>query len=357
MMTGTSASSPSYQSEQIEALLAKSGWAGAQRRHLAGDASLRTFETVAEGGRNAVLMRWPFTGNQVPDAVRSYMTRVHLAQDCRSVLAIGQELRAHGFRAPEVFAADIEAGLILSEDLGRTTLVEHGRPVEERYHAAAKLLARLHGEAWPEVVKISGNTSYQVPVYTSEALIAEASLFLDWYYPELAGEAAPQEVRTEFEALWKKALSSIRSAETGWVLRDFHSPNLLWQPAAAEADRIGLIDFQDTVIGPVAYDAASLFLDARTDISVELESALRNAYVACRVDQNANFDVTSFDRAYGVMALQRITKILGIFVRLARRDNKPGYLGHLPRMQGYLQRVLDSGAVPDLKEWYLRYAR
>jgi len=335
--------------------LQETDFGDAGRRFLAGDASLRTFETISAGENTAVLMRWPFQGEAVSETVRAYMEKVHLARDCRSVVAIGTELCKRGFRAPEIYAADLVRGLVLSENLGGETIVRDGRPVPERYHAAIDVLAGMHALTWPDTVTLGEGTAYEVQTYSSEALIAEASLFLDWYVPEKTGIQALEAARSEFERLWRDALDGIGDAQTGWVLRDFHSPNLLWQEGAAGTDRIGLIDFQDTVIGPVAYDVASLTFDARTDIDPDLESRLFDAYVSAREIQVSNFDRAGFSRAYAVMAAQRISKILGIFVRLARRDHKPAYLGHLPRMETYLDRVLDRPSMSDLKDWYARF--
>ncbi|MHA7775042.1 tRNA (adenosine(37)-N6)-threonylcarbamoyltransferase complex ATPase subunit type 1 TsaE [Roseibium sp. M-1] len=337
------------------AFLQSTDFAGAERRFLAGDASLRSFETVEVGARRAVLMRWPFQGTSVSEAVRAYMAKVHLAQSSRAVAAVGSELRRHGLLAPEILAADLEAGFILSSDLGRETIVVDGKPVPERYHAAVDILAKMHGESWPETVTLEDGDIYRVPSYSIDALVAEASLFTDWYVPEMTGKPADAGLVQEFETLWRTALRSIGDAETGWVLRDFHSPNLLWQQGASGTDRIGLIDFQDTVIGAVAYDVAALCLDARTDMTEALETELYDAYVSARKMQTPGFDEAGFSRAYAIMAAQRITKILGIFVRLARRDHKPAYLGLLPRMESYLDRVLDRPGLPDLKSWYARF--
>lgn len=336
----------------IRAFLETTSFAGGERHFLAGDASLRTFETVSVQERTSVLMRWPFQAGALAAPVRSYMEKVHLARDCRAVLAIGSELRAHGFRAPDVFAADPVAGLVLSEFLGSETIVSKGRPVPERYLAAIEILAAMHRQDWPDSVGLADGDEYRLPDYSNDALIAEASLFLDWYVPEKLGAPASEALRSEFETLWSAALTRISGAQRGWVLRDFHSPNLLWQEGENGTDRIGLIDFQDTVRGPVAYDVGSLLLDARTDISPELESELFEAYVLARTQQSSGFDRTEFEAAYAVMAAQRITKILGIFVRLARRDGKPVYLNHLPRMSAYLDRVLDRPGMSDLKDWY-----
>ncbi|WP_299476305.1 tRNA (adenosine(37)-N6)-threonylcarbamoyltransferase complex ATPase subunit type 1 TsaE [uncultured Roseibium sp.] len=345
------------QTIEVRNFLKAADLATAERRFLAGDASLRTFETVTDETGKSILMRWPFSQDAVSNAVRDYMSRVHLAQDCRSVLAIGSELRRQGIRAPQVFASDLEKGLVLSEDLGGETIVVDGRPDPERYGVAVDILVRMHGRNWPRTVQFADGGSYTVPNYSNEALIAEAALFLDWYVPEFSKITVDAELRREFETLWQQYLDEIAGAQQGWVLRDFHSPNLLWQHGAAGTDRIGLIDLQDTVIGPVAYDVASLLLDARTEMSPELETGLYDAYVSGMEKQSSGFDRESFSRAYSVMAAQRVSKILGIFVRLARRDNKPAYLGHLPRMQAYFDRVLDRPGMSDLKDWYGRFRK
>ncbi len=340
---------------KTRAFLRASGHGGAQRRFLAGDASLRTFETVHEGARTDVLMRWPFQGDAVAANVGAYMEKVHLARDCRAVVAVGSELRRHGFLAPEILAADLDQGFVLSQDLGRETIVRDGRPVPERYHAAVEVLAAMHAQTWPDTIELADGSVYAVPAYSQDALIAEAALFLQWYVPERSPLKADARAVTEFEALWRKVLNRLPDAQTGWVLRDFHSPNLLWQDGRKGIGRIGLIDFQDTVRGPVAYDVASLLLDARTDIGAALETELFDAYVTAREAVSPDFDRNGFSDAYAVMAAQRISKILGIFVRLAERDGKPAYLNHLPRMLAYLGRVLDRPVLSDLKDWYARY--
>ncbi|WP_306142474.1 tRNA (adenosine(37)-N6)-threonylcarbamoyltransferase complex ATPase subunit type 1 TsaE [Roseibium sp. MMSF_3412] len=340
------------QTRDTRAFLQGAGFTGVARRFLAGDASLRTFESIAGVDGKRVLMRWPFREGGVPESVRTYMKSVHLAEDCRAVLAIGMELRKRGIRAPETIAADPEKGLVLLEDLGRDTIVVGGKPDPERYEAAVEVLARMHSQTWPGTVALPEGGRYVLQPYSDKALIAEASLFLDWYVPEVGQTPVDAAMRTDFEALWQQSLDGIADAQRGWVLRDFHSPNLLWQEGASGTDRIGLIDLQDTVIGPVAYDVASLLLDARTDIGTDLETRLYDAYVGKMETLSPGFDRQSFSRAYSVMAAQRITKILGIFVRLARRDSKPSYLSHLPRMIGYLDRVFERPGMSDLKDWY-----
>ena len=107
------------------------------------------------------------------------------------------------------------------------------------------------------------------------------------------------------------------------------------------------------MIGSTAYDVASVVQDARVDVSPALQTALLDRY--CSARSAAGFDEEAFRRAFAILAAQRATKILGIFVRLDRRDGKPGYLAHIPRLQAYLALSLAHPALSDLAAWYLRH--
>jgi len=136
------------------------------------------------------------------------------------------------------------------------------------------------------------------------------------------------------------------------VLRDFHSPNLIWLPEREGIARVGLIDYQDAMLGPSAYDVASLLQDARVDIPETMEVAQLAQYVRKRREKEPNFDPSDFIRLYATVAAQRASKILGIFSRLDRRDGKPQYLRHIPRVWDYLQRSLAHPSLAVLKDWY-----
>ena len=138
----------------------------------------------------------------------------------------------------------------------------------------------------------------------------------------------------------------------GWVLLDFHSPNLIWLAERAGIARLGIIDFQDLMAGPSAYDVASLCQDARATVPPELEAELRGLYVARRREADPAFDAEAFAEAYAILAAQRATKILGVFARLADHAGKPGYLKHIPRLREYLERSLAHPALNRYALWY-----
>jgi aminoglycoside/choline kinase family phosphotransferase len=134
-----------------------------------------------------------------------------------------------------------------------------------------------------------------------------------------------------------------------------HSPNLLWLPDRKGLQRVGLLDFQDAHIGPSAYDVVSLAEDARVTVPAELEQALLDHYVALRRAADPRFDEPAFREAYVILGAQRITRILGVFARLANRDGKPGYLRHIPRLRAYLAGLLADPVLSGLALWYEKH--
>jgi aminoglycoside/choline kinase family phosphotransferase len=239
------------------------------------------------------------------------------------------------------------------EDLGAEPVVagDPPAPVEARYAAAVDVLVALHGQQLPSVLPVATGLDYGLPAYDLEAFLIEAELLLDWYLPR-ANVALPDEARAEFVALWKQALRPVLADQPTWVLRDFHSPNLLWLPERSGIGRLGLLDFQDAVMGPAAYDVASLLQDARVDVAEDFEITQRRRYIRARRHADSKFDAEGFESLYATVAAQRASKILGIFARLDRRDGKPQYLRHMPRVWTYLRRSLAHPALAALRAWY-----
>jgi hypothetical protein len=198
---------------------------------------------------------------------------------------------------------------------------------------------------------VAPRIEYEILPYDLDAYLIELELLLDWYLPH-SGAVVAADARMQFETLWRAALEEPLNAPKTWVLRDFHSPNLLWLPDRRGTARIGMLDFQDTLIGPHAYDVASLLMDARADVSEALELALMSRYAFGRSEKDPSFDPDLFARQYVTLGAQRATKIMGIFARLERRDGKPQYLKHLPRVRNYLMRALGHPSLEGLKAWY-----
>ncbi len=338
---------------QVRAFLEESGFAEAPRRRMVGDASTRIFERLTLDGQTTVLMNAPRRPDGPP--VRNgkpYSAIAHLAEDIVPYVALAQGLRDRNFSAPTIVRADFDRGLLIMEDLGNDRVVEGDppAPIEARYETAVDLLVSLHRRRLPERLPVAPHIEYRLPRYDMDAFLIEAELLLDWYLVSAAAPASDA-VRKEFIALWREALGPAIGAPATWVLRDYHSPNLLWLPDRDGVARIGLMDFQDALMGPGAYDLASLLQDARVDVPELLEVALLSRYARARL-YDQRFDPAAFARLYATLAAQRATKILGIFARLDRRDGKPQYLRHIPRLLRYLQRSLAHPDLARLKAWY-----
>jgi len=338
----------------VRRLLDRSGWDLAERTLMQGDASSRAYERLTKpDGTSAVLMIAPPRpdGPAVRDG-KPYSAIVHLAESVHAFVALDRGLRALGFSAPKIYGEDLAEGLLILEDLGSEPVVEAGAPRPERYAEAVRLLAKLHATPLPAVLPVADGIEHVLPSYDEAALLFEAELMPEWYVPAIRNAALSEDARAEFVALWRAALQNARPDRATWTLRDYHSPNLIWLPERDGLERVGLIDFQDAVMGHPAYDVASLLQDARVDTSAEFELRLLGLYARERRGRDPAFDVGAFATAYALLAAQRATKILGIFARLDRRDGKPGYLAHLPRIEGYLTRNLAHPALAELRAWH-----
>jgi aminoglycoside/choline kinase family phosphotransferase len=263
-------------------------------------------------------------------------------------------LRERGLSAPEVYAADLDAGLLVIEDLGADGVVGDDGPIAERYAAAADVLAELHRQALPAVLPVAPGIDHHLPPYDLDALLIEAELLPDWYLPHQGG-AIDADARAEFTAVWTATLQPALTAPPSWVLRDYHSPNLLWLAQRGGVARVGILDFQDAMMGPAAYDVVSLLQDARVDVPETMEVTLLGRYVMARRAADPAFDPEAFVALYAALGAQRATKILGIFARLSRRDGKPQYLRHLPRVWRSLVRSLSHPLLGSLRTWYQRH--
>src|SRR3984957_5419926 len=335
--------------------LDESGFGGAQRIRMQGDASTRIFERLNDSGEAAILMNAPRRpdGPPVRDG-KPYSAIAHLAEDIVPYVAVAAGLRNVGLSAPEILHADLDDGLLIMEDFGDNRVVagEPPAPIEAHYAAAVDLLASLHGRELPPTLPVISEFDYRLPSYDQAAFLIEAELLLDWYLVS-AGAPAQAAARAAFVRLWQTALAPALAAPPTWVLRDYHSPNLIWLPQRDDIARIGVLDFQDALIGPAAYDVASLLQDARVDVPEAMEVALLSRYVRARFGSDRAFDAAGFTLLYATLAAQRATKILGIFARLDRRDGKSQYLRHMPRLWNYLQRSLAHPALAPLKAWYV----
>ena len=169
-----------------------------------------------------------------------------------------------------------------------------------------------------------------LPEYTLNMFIEESNLFFDWYLNFLKKNEIFL-LKEKFNLLFKSYFSCIKNIPQALVHRDYHIDNLFYL-SKSKNTRCGLIDYQDAVIGPCAYDLASLTQDARIDVPKKLELELINYFLK----ENLKIKRENFMFSYNLLAMQRHMKVLGIFCRLSIRDKKNQYLQHLPRVKNML---------------------
>ena len=339
---------------KIRTFLDNNDRAGATRRYLQGDASPRKYEIIDSAHGIEVLMNAPAMPYDPPlRNGKSYRQLAHIAENIQAFVAIDDLLAKNGLRVPQMRAIDIDAGLLILENLGLEGIrAPSGEPVAERYEAAGRFLAHLHGVQWPDHAPVAGYPDHIIAPFDRDAMIMEVSLVGQWHAPRMMGRKLTDAEAQAYKAAWDKVLDAIADCEKSLLLRDYHSPNLFWFEDAQGANKIGTIDFQDAMIGPAAYDVASLALDARVTITPELEKAVVDAYCDERHKLGHVFDEMAFRMAYAVMGAQRNSKLLGLFVRLDERDGKPHYLAHLPRIHDYLNRVLKHPVMAPVAAWF-----
>jgi hypothetical protein len=301
--------------------LAASGWEGAQILPLAGDASFRRYFRVVQGSRTAVLM----------DAPPPH-------EDPQPFIAVAEWLISRGLTAPEILARDLDKGLLLLGDFGSARLRETldsdpGRECE-LYELATDVLVELHRH--PPMVDLKPHGLDQ--------WLEELKLFTEWYCPTVGADVDVD----AYQSAWRQVLEPVANDGLGpvTVLRDYHAENIMLVEGRDGIAHFGLLDFQDALAGHPAYDLASVLEDARRDVPAAIERAMIDRYIAATGHGEA------LERAYWALAAQRNTRILGVFTRLWKRDNKPGYRRFQPRMWGLLERDLGEPHLAPVRKWF-----
>ncbi len=302
----------------LDAFLGQAGWAGAEVEPLPGDASFRRYFRLRRNGKTAMLMDAPPPQENPVPFIRA-----------------AQWLDGHAMRPPRILAADEGAGLVLIEDFGtarmRDYLDQWPDDAHTVYTGAVNALVALHQ------LPPGPFLDYSLAVYQREA-----KLLVDWFCPAhnlyVDGPG--------YAAAWEAALKDLlpRQRPGVAVLRDYHAENIMLLGALHDQ---GLLDFQDALNGHRAYDLVSLLQDARRDVSPALEAEMFDHYCAA-----TGVDVPEFLGDYARLGAQRNAKIVGIFVRLARRDGKPRYLELIPRVWNLLERDLGHPALAPVARWF-----
>jgi aminoglycoside/choline kinase family phosphotransferase len=314
----------------MAAFLDRHGWRNIAPTPLAGDASFRRYYRLSSRNTRAVLMDAP------PPQ-----------EDVAPYIVVSTYLRKLGLSAPQILAADRDNGFLLIEDFGDDTytrLLDRAAEEAGLYALAIDTLIDLQRS-------VERHGIPDLPAYDEAVLLAEAALLVDWYFPSALGAPPPSPLRDGYLAAWREVLPSAALPFETLVLRDYHVDNLMLLPRRLGVRACGLLDFQDAVRGPPSYDLVSLLEDARRDVPDILREAMVERYLASfpLLDRSAFLDSAA------ILSAQRNCKILGIFTRLWKRDGKPGYLIHIPRVWRLLERELQHPALAPVARWLDRH--
>ena len=317
----------SSQQRQIQRLsfLGRCGLKNRALVPLGPDASFRRYFRLAGSGPALLLM----------DAPPEF-------EDVDTFGRVARHLARLGLRVPQILHMDKDLGFIVLDDFGDRTftrLIDSGCDEAALYAQAIDVLITVHDH--PDAIDID------LPDYDRKRLIDEALLLPDWYAPLIRDRTTDADMRHSYYAVWRQILDRLPEPATSLVLRDFHVDNLMRPGSGDETSDCGLLDFQDAVIGPVAYDVVSLLEDARRDVTSGLKEQMRRRYLEAR----PLLEIENFDLWYKVLGAQRHCKVAGIFLRLLLRDGKPHYLRHIPRVVALLEDGLNDPTMQPLRQW------
>ena len=342
--------------EALEQLLLATGFAGARREPIAGDASTRRYERLFDRGRQAILMDAPRANEAPPcppqatDAERRALGWNAVARLAASrveaFVAVSDHLNDLGLSAPLILGVNAPAGYALVEDLGDglfARVIEAGEDDIQLYCAAADVLAQVHAAPIPKALP-GPVGDWPLLDYDALALGANADLFVEWT-PQLAPEIRIDDrARARWERIRDTLIAEAMAMPRAFTIRDFHAENLLWLPDRDGVRRVGLLDFQDAVRGWPAWDFAMLLQDARRDVR-----PLAAAAAVARYLRRSGMDEAAFRRQLALLGALNAMRILGIFARLVHRDGKARYRQFMPREWGHLSANLRHPELADLR--------
>jgi aminoglycoside/choline kinase family phosphotransferase len=291
-------------------------------RYAAGDAGLELVRASADAGFRS------YWRGRAHGASVIVMDSPPDREDVRPWLRIRDLLESGGVRVPRVLARDVEAGFLLLEDLGVKTLLQvvDAANADAHFDAAISQLLRLQAIGCPA----------DLPAYDESLLARELRLFDEWFLVRHLGATLDCRDLEGLDLVYRRLVDAALAQPQVLVHRDFMPRNLM-----PLADGVAVLDFQDAVRGPIAYDALSLFKDAFLSWPDARVDAWLARYHARAVQAGLPVpDLARFRRDADWIGVQRHLKVMGIFARLHHRDGKPHYLEDTPRFLAYLDAVV-----------------
>jgi hypothetical protein len=338
--------------QQIDAFLDHAGWGDADFHWLGQDASTRQYARLTRGGETALLMDAPPVESAIctPDMTEAerhaagWNAQTRLAGSrVDAFVLVAHHLESIGLNPPQIYAYQPAQGLALLEDFGQgrefARLIERGEADEAMlYRQAAATLAHLHDTPAPSSIELA-NMRWPILEFDHIALRANADLYADWLHQYDCRARMNDSDRANWDRIRDALIQQAEAFPRAFTLRDYHAENLLYLPDG----RIGLLDFQDAVLGWDAWDMAMLTQDARRPVSAEATRTAIRTYLDA-----TGKDEAPFLERLAIIGTLNALRITGVFARLVKRDNKPRYNDFMPRQQLMLARNLKHSATAEM---------
>ena len=238
--------------------------------------------------------------------------------------AINKILIKNNILAPKLFNQNYHKNYIEIQDLGSKTIYQILKKKNINSYLIFKRVIKILNKIQlikDKKIKNFKNKLYKIKKYNNQILYKEAKLFCDWYAPKKLPKKAVNKFNSQFKKEVKLLLSKLNYKNNTFVHRDFHVSNLVYSNK-----KVGVIDSQDALIGNKAYDLASLIDDVRFKTHNKLKENIFNYYVK----ENRTIKIRKFRTDFEILSVLRNLKIIGIFMRLAAKDNKKKYLKLIP---------------------------
>jgi aminoglycoside/choline kinase family phosphotransferase len=254
-------------------------------------------------------------------------------EDCSAFVKVAGLMAQAGLNVPRVLEWDQALGFMLLDDLGTRTMIEVVDPDNASSNQGLYLRAVDSLVAWQ-----AASQPGVLPAYDNALLARELALFPDWYLERHRDVRVEGRLRETLDGVFRLIIERNLASPSVYVHRDFMPRNLM-MPGGTSETRLGVLDFQDAVYGPITYDIASLMRDAflSWDEEFVLDITVRYWQKALKAGLPVDPDFGEFYRAVEWMGLQRHLKVAGIFARLTLRDGKPKYLADAPRFTAYIR--------------------
>ena len=310
--------------ELLQHFLDKNGWGNAHHKPLASDASFRTYDRLTQNGKSAIFMNSPLSEN--PD----------------KFVFFDELLAKSGIRVPKILAKDMDNGFILLEDFGDNTFTKLLKEDTDEY-----VLYKMGVDTLIKLQKNIVIPTEGIETYTDEQMLNGVMLLPNWFGKYVLPKGLPEQAVQSFKTIWEKLIKKIESSPKTLTLLDYHVDNLM----ITKENECGVLDFQDARLGPIGYDLMSLLEDERRDVSKETRENLTDYYFK----QMPEWNTPDIRETLPIVAMQRHTRVIGLFVRLFLRDKKEKYLKMIPFIWELTERNLNNPLFKDYKDWLDTY--